>query len=184
MAEMNANLPLPLGEPAWRLIDQLRHERRTGRSARMLYELLGDMWVVQRNPFLQDDLLENRRRRGMLIDALRHRLRAIEDRRDRSRAERDARVGALLDGTRAAVAAFEREFEDAVALRRRARRLLGRCTRADNVRFDAYTRVSHLTDATDWRIECPFVVITPDGEDWMAEYLRRANDGGIERVLV
>lgn len=158
MAEMNANLPLPLGEPAWRLIDQLRHERRTGRSARMLYEVLGDMWVVQRNPFLQDDLLENRRRRGMLIDALRHRLRAIEDRRDRSRAERDSRVGALLDGTRAAVAAFEREFEDAVALRRRARRLR--------------------------RIECPFVVITPDGEDWMAEYLRRANDGGIERVLV
>jgi len=31
-----------LGEPAWRTIDQLRHERRTGRSARMLYEVLGD----------------------------------------------------------------------------------------------------------------------------------------------
>ena len=28
----------------------LRQERQTGRSARMLYEVLGDIWVVQRNP--------------------------------------------------------------------------------------------------------------------------------------
>ena len=48
-----------LGEPVWELINQLRGERRTGHSARMLFEVLGDMWVVQRNPFLQDDLLEN-----------------------------------------------------------------------------------------------------------------------------
>ena len=38
-------------------------ERRTGRSARMLYEVLGDIWVVQRNPYLQDDLLDNPKRR-------------------------------------------------------------------------------------------------------------------------
>ena len=25
----------------------------------MLYEVLGDIWVVQRNPYLQDDLLDN-----------------------------------------------------------------------------------------------------------------------------
>ncbi len=161
-----------LGEPAWRLIDQLRHERRTGRSARMLYEVLGDMWVVQRNPFLQDDLLENVKRRALLVDALHHRLRAIEARRDRAQAERDARVGTLLDAARGAVAAFAKDFEDAAALRKRARRLLGRCTHADNVRFDAYTRVSHLTDATDWRVECPFLVITPDAEDEIPALVR------------
>jgi hypothetical protein len=38
-----------LGAPAWDVLNQLRQERRTGRSARMLYEVLGDMWVVQRN---------------------------------------------------------------------------------------------------------------------------------------
>ena len=37
-----------LGEPAWGVLNQLRQERRTGRSARMLYEVLGDIWVVQR----------------------------------------------------------------------------------------------------------------------------------------
>ena len=52
----------------------LRAERRTGRSARMLYEVLGDIWVVQRNPYLEDDLLDNPKRRALLIEALHHRL--------------------------------------------------------------------------------------------------------------
>src|SRR5277367_474703 len=71
-----------LGEAAWNLLDELRHERRTGRSARMLYEVLGDIWVVERNPFLQEDLIDNPKRRRQLIDALHHRLREVEKRRD------------------------------------------------------------------------------------------------------
>ena len=70
-----------LGERAWELILSLRGERHTGRSARMLYEVLGDMWVVQRNPYLVDDLLDNPKRRDQLVEALRHRLSAIDDRR-------------------------------------------------------------------------------------------------------
>ena len=49
-----------LGEPTLgRCSMDCARERRTGRSARMLYEVLGDMWVVDRNPYLQDDLLDN-----------------------------------------------------------------------------------------------------------------------------
>lgn len=53
-----------LGAESWRLLDELRAERRTGRSARMLYEVLGDVWAVQRNPYLQEDLLDNPKRRA------------------------------------------------------------------------------------------------------------------------
>src|SRR5690606_36139236 len=70
-----------LGERAWSLLDGLRGERRTGRSARMLYEVLGDIWVVQRNPYLQDDLLSSRQRRGQLVEALHHRLAEVQKRR-------------------------------------------------------------------------------------------------------
>ena len=49
-----------LGPAMWDLLNELRSQRRTGRSARMLYEVLGDIWVVSRNPYLQDDLLGNR----------------------------------------------------------------------------------------------------------------------------
>ena len=70
-----------LGGEAWDIINNLREERRTGRSARMLYEVLGDIWVLSRNPYLEDDLLANRKRRSALIGALHHRLNAIEERR-------------------------------------------------------------------------------------------------------
>src|SRR5215470_7867782 len=70
-----------LGADMWATLEGLRGERRTGRSARMLFEVLGDIWVVERNPYLQDDLLDNPRRRQLLIDALRHRLQEIEARR-------------------------------------------------------------------------------------------------------
>ena len=59
-----------LGRPLWQVLEELRGERRTGRSARMLFEVLGDIWVVDRNPYLQDDLLDNPRRLAMLVAAL------------------------------------------------------------------------------------------------------------------
>jgi FAD/FMN-containing dehydrogenase/Fe-S oxidoreductase len=153
-----------LGESAWAVLDGLRSERRTGRSARMLYEVLGDMWVVERNPYLQDDLLDNPKRRRQLIAAMHHRLGEVEKRRDGADAARDAKVGELLRAAAQAVQRFERQFADFAVKRRRAQRLLARHTRADNVRFDAFSRVSHVTDATDWRVELPFLVLMPDSE--------------------
>lgn len=39
-----------LGSASWNVSDQPRKERRTGRSASMLYEVLGDIRVVLPNP--------------------------------------------------------------------------------------------------------------------------------------
>src|SRR4051794_31481015 len=101
-----------LGAAAWEVLNHLREERRTGRSARMLYEVLGDIWVVQRNPYLQDDLLDNPKRRRMLIEALHHRLHEIEKRRTPAKdAERDRHVGELLKAARTAVISFATQFE-------------------------------------------------------------------------
>jgi hypothetical protein len=131
-----------LGAPAWELLQQLRGERRTGRSARMLYEVLGDIWVVQRNPYLEDDLLDNPKRRQMLIDALHHRLVEVEKRRTPELdAARDALVEQLLVAARAAVDRFAVHFRAVWDLRRTARRVLGRHTAKDNLKFDGLSRV-------------------------------------------
>ncbi|MGQ9725129.1 MAG: DUF3683 domain-containing protein [Tepidimonas sp.] len=154
-----------LGERAWTVLEQLRRERATGRSARMLYEVLGDMWVVQRNPSLQDDLLANPQRRAALRDAVHHRLGEIETRRrPQEDRQRDALVGELLDHARRAVQAFAQSFDEMAALRQRVVKVLRRHTHKDNIKFDGLSRVSHVTDATDWRVEYPFVVLTPDTE--------------------
>jgi FAD/FMN-containing dehydrogenase/Fe-S oxidoreductase len=156
-----------LGNEAWEIINKLRDERRTGRSARMLYEVLGDIWVVSRNPYLQDDLLGNRRRRAALVSALRHRLHAIEARR-----QDNMPVKRLLELSHIAVDAFAAEFEATLQLRRRALRVLSKITRSDNIQFDGLARVSHVTDATDWRVEYPFVVLHPDTEAEIAHLVR------------
>jgi len=158
-----------LGDDAWAIVEDLRTERRTGRSARMLYEVLGDIWVVQRNPYLEDDLLDNPKRRQMLIDALHHRLSEVEKRRTPEiDPARDALVEQLLVNARAAVDRFAAHFRAVWDLRRTARRVLGRHTARDNLKFDGLSRVSHVTDATDWRVEVPFIVLTPDTEAEMA----------------
>ena len=169
-----------LGRDAWDLLNQLRGERRTGRSARMLYEVMGDIWVVQRNPYLQDDLLDNPKRRGLLVDALNHRLSEVEKRRTpQSDPERDAMVGRLLVSARAAVQAFDAAFVEVAALRKKTQKLLNRLTAKDNVKFDGLSRVSHVTDATDWRVEYPFVVLTPDSEEEMAGLVKGCIDLGL-----
>ena len=158
-----------LGERGWSLLQSLRDERRTGRSARMLYEVLGDIWVVQRNPYLVDDLLDNPRRRGQLVDALDHRLTEVGKRRTPDvDAQRDLLVGELSGLVSQAIAAFDAMFRDVAALRRKATRAFRRLTAKDNIKFDGLSRVSHVTDATDWRVEYPFVVLCPDTEAEMA----------------
>ena len=169
-----------LGAPAWGWLNQLREERRTGRSARMLYEVLGDIWVVQRNPYLQDDLLDNPKRRGQLVEALRHRLGEVQKRRTPdSDLARDAMVGELLTAARRAVADFDAAFVEIAALRRKVQRVLNKLTAKDNIKFDGLSRVSHVTDATDWRVEYPFVVLTPDTEAEMAGLVKGCIELGL-----
>ena len=174
-----------LGAHAWSILESLRFERRTGRSARMLFEVLGDIWVVQRNPYLQDDLLDNPARRGMLVEALRHRLQDVHARRRQQAADdagRDAQVGQLMDAAQAAVDQFEQQFDRINTLRKKARKVLRKCTAADNIKFDAMSRVSHVTDATDWRVEYPFVVLTPDSEAEMAHLVKACIELGLTIV--
>ncbi len=172
-----------LGETAWDLLNQLRQERRTGRSARMLYEVLGDIWVVERNPYLQDDLLNNPGRRKLLVDALQHRLGEVQKRRTPDAdAARDALVGQLLELARGAVQQFGERFGRMADLRRKVQRVLGRLTARDNIKFDGLSRVSHVTDATDWRVEYPFVVLTPDTEAEMARLVKGCIELGLTIV--
>lgn len=157
-----------LGEEIWEILNVLRAERKTGRSARMLFEVLGDLWVVSRNPYLQDDLLENPKRRKALIEALYHRISAINE-----RSGGNDKVQKLVSAATKAIEKFADDFKQTAELRKKALVKLTKYTRKDNVQFDGLARVSHVTDATDWRVEYPFVVINPDTEAEIS-YLVRA----------
>jgi FAD/FMN-containing dehydrogenase/Fe-S oxidoreductase len=163
-----------LGEDIWNVLNELRGERKTGRSARMLFEVLGDLWVVTRNPYLQDDLLASKKRRNELITALNHRIHTIHE-----RSQDNPLVLKLIVAARGAVAAFEDDFKKTETLRKKTLFKLGKITRKDNIQFDGLSRVSHVTDATDWRVEYPFVVINPDTEIEIAAIVKACIELGL-----
>ncbi|MCW8923065.1 MAG: DUF3683 domain-containing protein, partial [Gammaproteobacteria bacterium] len=160
-----------LGGAIWSLIEELRGERNTGISARMLLEVLGDMWVVTRNPYLQEDLLEDVGRRKALIEAMHHRLGQIE-----ARADGNLKALELHRAASEAVNRFADQFEIDKKLREKVRRRFKKITRKDNVDFGGLARVSHATDATDWRVEPPFVVVSPDTEEEVIDIVQACID--------
>src|SRR5690606_32864514 len=115
------------------------------------------------SPYIQDDLLKNPKRRQNLIEAMHHRIDQII-----ARADGNQQALELADKARAAVREFEAWFPRTAERRKQALKLFSRHTRDDNIRFDGLSRISHVTDATDWRVEIPFVVLTPDTEEEMA----------------
>ncbi|WP_416192256.1 DUF3683 domain-containing protein [Neisseria sp. CCUG12390] len=156
-----------LGEEAWHILQDLRSQRRTGRSARMLFEVLGDMWVVVRNPYLVDDLLEHPKRREALVREMRHRLTEIQKRRDDNQ-----KVDALVQSAMIAVQNFDGSFDVTKQKRKQILERLSQITKPHNIMFDGLARVTHVTDATDWRVEYPFVVVNPDNEAEVAPLVR------------
>ena len=146
-----------LGRELWQLLDELRGERRTGRSARMLFEVLGDIWVVERNPYLQDDLLDNPKRRRRwstrcttgctrstsagAIDAIAQAAGGAVTGGDHED-DRGAKVARLLAAARAAVDRFERVVRRDRGAARARPCACCRGTRAkDNIAFDGFARV-------------------------------------------
>ncbi len=163
-----------LGSRAWELVEKLRARRDTGISSHMLLEILGDMWVVTRNPYIQDDLLENQNRRKSLIDTMIQRLDSIQE---RAKGNEDAEE--LVSHGRRSVENFRDWFSKYHDLRKKARSIFKSLTRKDNIMFDGLARVSHVTDATDWRVEMPFVVLTPDTEEEIAALVEACIEMGL-----
>ena len=126
-----------LGEDAWELLNQLRQDRNTGRSSRMLFEVLGDMWVVDRNPYLQEDLIKNKRRWQALIEALYSRLDLI-----RNRVNGNQKVLELLEQADDAVAKFKQHLSDFKHRKKHIKQALLKVTSDNNIRFDALSRAS------------------------------------------
>ena len=119
--------------------------------------------MVMRNPYIQDDLLNNQKRRNSLISTIQERLERIKH-----RANGNQQTLELVAISELAISKFSNWFNEYYDLRKKAQRKFNRLTSKDNLYFDGLARVSHMTDATDWRVELPFVVLTPDTEEEIA----------------
>jgi FAD/FMN-containing dehydrogenase/Fe-S oxidoreductase len=147
------------GSDTWSVLQELRTKRVTGRSARLLLRFIGDMFILRRNPFLVQELVDSPRRRSRLLQAARRDLDVIE-----RNANGETRVIEVIGLCRKHLGRVSRELGGAEWRRARVRRVLGAIVGDDNVSFDPFALVSHATDATDWRLCLPFAVVRPNRE--------------------
>ncbi len=154
------------GPAVWQKLEELRGRRVTGRSARLLMRFFGEILVHRRNPFLFQELVGSRRRRGRFFANVEKDLGIVQ-----RNANGEPRVLAVLEACRSVLDGFRRDVEGAPELRRRMLHDLGRIAGKGNVLFDPFTLVSHSTDATDWRLHLPVAVVMPDDEAQLAPLL-------------
>jgi FAD/FMN-containing dehydrogenase/Fe-S oxidoreductase len=155
-----------LGAETVRTLDELRDARVTGRSARILMRLLGEVLIHRRNPYLYEELVTSAPRRKRFFENATKDLGTIA-----SKAEGDTRVLDVLAQTRALVDDFRVEVEHTPEQRSRIKHALASIAGTHNILFDPFTLVSHATDATDWRLHLPLAVVTPDDEQQVAPLL-------------
>ena len=113
-------LALLLGAEVLAPLERLVFKRRTGRSWRLLMRLIGGLFIHHRNPFLLQELVDNRERREQFLGAARRDLAIIAQ---RGREEPDLEL--VLDRCRRKLETFNDQLSGAVQLRARIRRQLG-----------------------------------------------------------
>uniref|UniRef100_B3EIZ5 FAD linked oxidase domain protein n=1 Tax=Chlorobium phaeobacteroides (strain BS1) TaxID=331678 RepID=B3EIZ5_CHLPB len=166
-----------LGEDTVRMLEELKELRVTGRSAKLLMRIIGEVLIYRRNPYLFQDLVDSHARKTRLFEHAFKDLDTIE-----SSANGEQRVLSIIATLRRIFEEFRAEVDQVPEFRRRLKRELGAVVGLKNVLFDPFSIVSHATDATDWRLHLPVAVITPDDESQVAPLLAAVGRLGLKAV--
>lgn len=166
-----------LGSDIVRMLDELRDLRVTGRSARLLMSVIGEILIHRRNPYLFQELVESATRRRRLFERSANDLDLIA-----STANGETRVTAIVSAVREQLERFRSAVEQTPELRRRMKRELGAIVGPKNVLFDPFSLAAHATDATDWRLHLPTAVVTPDREAQVAPLITAIAELGLHVI--
>jgi FAD/FMN-containing dehydrogenase/Fe-S oxidoreductase len=159
------------------LIDRLRSQRITGRSARMIAEIIGDIFMLDRNPYVLEDFVEDPAALSRLMRVHHQRLTAVK-----SAAGGNPEALELFARVRNVDGEFFERVADIRRLRRKLLASLMDATALKNIRFDPFDRVAHSTDATDWRVEHPFAVVYPDSVRELPRIILAARKHGMSII--
>jgi D-lactate dehydrogenase (cytochrome) len=164
-------------DDTWSRLEGLRTKRVTGRSARLLMRIIGDLFVLKRNAFMIQDLLDNRRRQAAFFGEMRTELKTLK-----TGAGDNEDVLLIVERCAKAVDEFAAALAEAPARRALIRKKLGAVIGEENVLFDPFALVSHATDATDWRLCLPAAVVRPDREEQVTSLLSAIRELGLYAI--
>jgi FAD/FMN-containing dehydrogenase/Fe-S oxidoreductase len=165
------------GAPVWDALERLRARRVTGRSARLLMRFIGDMFILRRNPFIYQEMVDSASSRRQFLLAFQNDLRILS-----KNAGGDEDVIMVLDQCQKYLDRLMAEIASASGRRAHIRRVLGAVIGEENVLFDPFSLVSHATDGTDWRLFLPLAVVFPTEEAHVAPLLVAIEKLGLKAI--
>ncbi|NTU97125.1 MAG: DUF3683 domain-containing protein [Chlorobiaceae bacterium] len=166
-----------LGPKTLQMLEELRALRVTGRSARLLMGIVGEILIHRRNPFLFQELVDSSVRRRRLFERAFKELDTIAQ-----GANGETRVLDIVDVLREQLDRFRAAVKKTPELRWRMKRELGAVVGQKNVLYDPFSLAAHATDATDWRLHLPVAVVTPDLESQVAPLITAIKDLGLSVI--
>ncbi len=164
-------------EETWQQVESLRDKRITGRSAKLLYENVGDIFIIERNPYLFEEFIQNKRKRKEL--------KKIHDRRIETvkiNGKDNKQALQLIEKVEKLNNKFFKEFGAVKALRQKLLLMTTGIISKKNIKFSPFHLVSHSTDATDWRVEYPFAVVYPDNIEEIIKVIKVAKKLGLNII--
>ncbi|MGI6655390.1 MAG: DUF3683 domain-containing protein [Desulfobulbus sp.] len=168
----------------WDDLDELRSQRVTGRSARLVMRCIGDLFILYRNPFLYQELIDSPHRRTAFFATMEEDLALIEEtaRKVDVDADRTGKVFNLVRRCRERARSLQQDIDSARTRRAKIRKKLAPIIGDDNVCFDPFTLISHATDATDWRLDLPLAVVRPWREEQVPPLLAAIAELGLHVI--
>jgi hypothetical protein len=157
-------------EETWEILDNLRNQRITGRSAKLIFEIIGDIFIIDRNPYIFNDIIEHPKKLKKLKKLHTIRLDSIENKTS------NPKIVELVERLRKFDAKFIQKFRSEKWRRIRILSTLSTITSKNNIHFSAFQKVAHVTDATDWRVEYPEVIVYPESIKEISGLVKAAKD--------
>ena len=175
---------LLFGPKVWEDLEELLSQRITGRSARLVMRFMGDLFILRRNPFLFQELIDSPRRRLKFFKTATEDLDIIEEaaRIGRVGSERSGKVLRLVKICRDRLHELKKEILGSPLARAQMLKKLGAVIGKENVRFDPFTLISHATDATDWRLFLPLAVLRPTSEEQVPGLMQAVAELGLKII--
>jgi FAD/FMN-containing dehydrogenase/Fe-S oxidoreductase len=166
-----------MGEKVWESLERLRARRVTGRSSRLLMRFIGDMFILRRNPFLYQEMVDSMESRRQFLKIYQSDLEALN-----KSTGGDQDIIWVLQQCQDYLDRLKAEMASVKGLRARIRRVLGSIIGEENVLFDPFALISHVTDATDWRLYMPAAVVFPGEESQMPALLVAIEKLGLKAI--
>jgi FAD/FMN-containing dehydrogenase/Fe-S oxidoreductase len=175
-AEDNQVIEYLFGKKMVQAIGKLRPKRTTGRSARLLNRFMGDMFIIDRNPFIFQKLLDDPMERTKFVQAFEKDLNIIQSNSD------DKDVEWVIKKCRHYLKNLRRIIKSISSRQKLINKVLGPIVDKNNIYFDPFNLTSHITDATDWRLYTPAVIIRPYKEAQVPELIKAIINLGLKII--